>query len=90
MPEQLHVAVVAAALLLLATGCGDGQPDDQAPPAARRQAEEKLNDYGLTEAQAACVVERLGADTVVEAGDLNALAESATYQAAARACTSGS
>ncbi len=89
MPAKRRVALMTAALLLAAPGCATSDGGDPAPPAARRQAEEKLHDYGLTKAQAACVVDRLGADTVVEADDVGALVQSGPYQTAAKACTSG-
>ncbi len=88
MPAKRRLALMTAALLLAAPGCATNG-GDPAPPAARRQAEEKLHDYGLTNAQAACVVDRLGADTVVEADDVGALVQSGPYQTAAKACTSG-
>jgi hypothetical protein len=84
-----RAALLALALVSTAAACGgsDGSgPDD----AQVRQAVEQLQRFGLTEAQAGCVVDRLGADTVVEAADLSALADSATYRAAAEACADAS
>ena len=77
------LAVLLGALGLL--GCG-GSDDDPAVTGPRTQAVEKLRDYGLTAKDAACVADELGAETVVEATDLNALAESQEYRDAADAC----
>ncbi|MCB0962365.1 MAG: hypothetical protein KDA98_03550 [Acidimicrobiales bacterium] len=83
-------AVAVAATVLLAGGAlaacsSDG--DDVDADGARDQAIEQLVDFGLDQDQATCVVDRLGADAVVEAADLTALAESQDYRDAATACT---
>ena len=77
------LAVVLGAFGLLGCGASD---DDPAVTGPRAQAVEKLRDYGLTARDAACVADELGAETVVEATDLNALAESQEYRDAADAC----
>ncbi|MEZ5140027.1 MAG: hypothetical protein R2702_18185 [Acidimicrobiales bacterium] len=77
------LAVVLGSLGLL--GCGGGS-DDPAVTGPRQQAVEKLRDYGLTAEQARCIADDLGAEAVVEATDLNALADSQEYRDAADAC----
>jgi hypothetical protein len=83
-----RLAPLVVAFCLVAAACGsEGEAPDDGPV---RQAIEQLRDFGLTEAQASCVVDRIGADTVDEAGDLTALAESEAYRAAAEACVDAS
>ena len=77
--------LAAAALALALTGCGKGS-GDPADDGASKQAVERLVDYGLPKAQARCIVEDLGAETVVEVGDLSALVDSQDYRDAARSC----
>lgn len=89
MTNSLRVAALAAALVIAALGCSSSSGGTPSGP-AQNQAVERLRDFGLTKGQASCVVDRLGADTVVEAGDLSALARSGPYQDAAKACTKGS
>ena len=82
-----RTTVLLMAILLALGGTGCAKSDAGSDPApARRQAVEKLRAYGLTSTQATCVVDRLGSDPVVEANDLDALAEGGPYQAAAKAC----
>ncbi|MGI8755434.1 MAG: hypothetical protein ACR2MB_06150 [Acidimicrobiales bacterium] len=78
--------LLVAALIVISAGCSKSSGSDPAPPAAHRQAVEKLHGYGLTKKQATCVVDRLGTDTVVEAVDLNALAASGPYRKASESC----
>jgi hypothetical protein len=47
---------------------------------------ERLHDFGLTEEQASCIVDEVGAEAVVEASDLTALTDSQQYRDAAEAC----
>ena len=90
MPRLLRAALPLLAVAAVLTGCGgsDGATDP-ASSGPRAQAEEKLVAFGLTEDQASCIVEDLGADTVVEATDLNALTDSGPYRDAADTCTDG-
>jgi hypothetical protein len=78
--------LAAASAALVLGGCGDDGAADDADPAATAQATERLVGYGLTEDQAACVVDELGAATITEASDLNALVEGEAYRAAADGC----
>lgn len=88
LPRARLLAAAAAAALVLG-GCGDdGGGGDDADPAAATQATERLVGYGLTEEQATCVVDELGAATVTEAPDLNALVEGQAYRDAAEGCVS--
>ncbi|MCB1039613.1 MAG: hypothetical protein R2701_07055 [Acidimicrobiales bacterium] len=85
-------AAVAATLLVAAlgtlglAGCGDSD-GGPAARAERTQAVERLQDYGLSDDQASCVVDALGAETIVEATDLNAFTEGQDYRDAADRCT---
>jgi hypothetical protein len=81
------VAIALAAMGL--GGCGDSGGSDPATSGARTQAIEELHDYGLTEEQATCIADELGAETVIEATDLNALVEGQEYRDAAEACIDG-
>lgn len=87
LPRACLLAAAASAALVLG-GCGDDGGTDDADPAAATQATERLVGYGLTEEQAACVVEDLGAATITEAPDLNALVEGQAYRDAAEGCVS--
>ncbi|MFN8019393.1 MAG: hypothetical protein U0P45_14915 [Acidimicrobiales bacterium] len=80
-----RAGALALALAVAATACG-GSSSDPATVGPRRQAEERLRDYGLTAKQATCVVDELGAESVVEVGDLDALVASQQYKDAARTC----
>src|SRR3954470_9397377 len=68
------------------TACGGSGSDDPSTSGPTKQAAERLRDFGLTADQASCVVDEVGADTVVEATDLNAFADSQQYRDAAEAC----
>lgn len=77
------LALVAAALVLVGCGGSSDGPETRGP---RDQAVEQLRSFGLSQDEATCVVDELGPDTVIEAADLNALAESKPYRDAAEAC----
>lgn len=79
---------IAVGLVSGAAACG-GSSDDPATTGPRDQAVEKLRSYGLTADQARCIVDELGADTVVEAADTNALTEGQAYRDAAEECIDG-
>lgn len=81
----LALATAIAPVLVLA-GCGSGSSSDPATAGPAKQAVEKLRDYGLTAEQARCVVQEVGAQTVVEAADLNAFTDSQQYRDAAKVC----
>lgn len=87
MANLLRATGLAAVLALAAAGCSsDGGGSDPATDGPRARAVEQLRDLGLTEEQAACVTDELGAETVVEATDLNALAQGQPYRDAADTC----
>jgi hypothetical protein len=76
-------ALLALALALGACGSNGSDPDETGPV---DQAVEKLDGFGLSAGEASCVVDAVGAETVVEASDLNAFTESQQYQDAAKEC----
>lgn len=80
------LSVLAASLLTVTASCGDGDGSDPESTGPTKQAVERLHEFGLTNEQAGCLVDEIGADTVVEATDLNALTDSQQYQDAAEAC----
>ena len=82
-------AVLVALGSLILGACGGASSSDPEVTGPRAQAVEKLRDYGLTRPQAACIAEALGAQTVVEATDLNALVDSQPYRDAAKKCIDG-
>ena len=92
MPTRAHrlgaLLLLAASLVTVATACGDEGSDPETSGPAK-QAVERLHDFGLTTEQARCIVDEVGADSVVEATDLNALTDSQEYQDAAEACIDG-
>jgi hypothetical protein len=89
LPRSRHRLVIASFLALSvgsvlgACSSGGSNPDETGPT---NQAVEKLRDFGLTTEQAECVVDEVGAESVVEATDLNAYTDSQQYQDAAEAC----
>jgi len=80
-----RLAVVLAALALAATACGSDGPSAE-EKAERTHAVDVLVASGLSKDQASCMVDRLGADTVVEAANADVLADGEPYQQAAKAC----
>lgn len=82
----LLAAVAFAAPAVGLAACGSSGSSDPATAGPAKQAVEKLRDYGLTTTQARCVVDRVGAQTVVEASDLNAFTDSQPYRDAAKVC----
>jgi len=83
--RRLPCAFAVVLGVSLAT-CGSDGSGDPATTGPRTQAVEKLEAFGLPEDQAACIIEQIGAVTVVEATDLNAFTESDEYQRAADRC----
>ena len=79
-------SMLAIALVTVVASCSKSDGSDPESTGPTTQAVERLHDYGLTEDQAECVVEDLGAEAVVEATDLTAFADSQQYQDAAKAC----
>jgi hypothetical protein len=81
-------SLLVAGLALAGAGCSSGgsDPESTGPTA---QAVERLREFGLDADEAECVVDELGADTVVESTDLTALTDSQQYQDAADSCIDG-
>jgi hypothetical protein len=90
VPTRLHRLAVwpllAASLVLVASSCSKSDGSDPERTGPTKQAVERLHDFGLTTEQARCVVDEVGAASVVEATDLNALTGSQEYQDAAKTC----
>ena len=90
MPTRTRSAAALSMLLVslvtVVASCSksDGADPEESGPTA--QAVERLHEFGLTNDQATCVVEEVGAASVVEAADLNALTDSQQYQDAAETC----
>jgi hypothetical protein len=83
----IRAALLAAACVVVGAGCGlSGGSDDPATSGPRSQAVERLHDYGLPVAEARCIVDRMGAQTVVETSSIDALVAGAPYRAAEQAC----
>jgi hypothetical protein len=83
--QTVRRAVLTGVVLLALTACsGDGEPTP--PQGSVDRAVERLVDYGLTTDEAACVADALGPATVVEAGDINAFADSEAYRDAVEGC----
>jgi len=80
------LTLVSASLVTVAASCSKSDGSDPESTGPTKQAIERLHDFGLTEEQADCVVDEVGADAVVEAADLNAFTDSQQYQDAAKAC----
>lgn len=83
-------SLVAASLVASAGACSKSDGSDPERTGPTEQAVERLRDFGLSADQAACIVDEVGAGSVVEAADLNALTESQQYRDAAKACIDGS
>jgi hypothetical protein len=88
-PRLAVASLLAAALLSGAAACSDDGGSDPETTGPVEQAVEQLRDFGLTADEAECVVDELGADTVVESTDLSALTGSQQYQDAADTCIDG-
>ncbi len=86
LPSRPWLAATALACALGLVACGsDGGPDPE-ETGRRDRAVTVLRDYGLTKAQAECITDRLGAETVAEASDVGALAAGQPFQDAVKAC----
>ncbi|CAN5635727.1 hypothetical protein BH10ACT1_BH10ACT1_26430 [soil metagenome] len=89
MRHLLRATLVGLGLTLVAAGCsGSGGGEDRDSEGARDRAVEVLRDFGLTAEQAACITDDLGAETIVEASDVQALTEGQAYRDAAEDCIS--
>lgn len=78
------IAVLISAVTLLA--CGSDSTADRDAAGARTRAVTQLVDFGLPEDQSECIVDELGADVVVAAGDMDVLAAGQVYQDAVATC----
>ena len=78
--------VISLALLVGLAGCGSPHAPSREVTGATARANRQLRDYGLTKAQAACMVDQVGAEVVNEATDLTALTQGGAYQDAAKEC----
>jgi hypothetical protein len=72
--------------LLTTAGCGGDDPSDRVPEGARAQAIEQLEAFGLPRDQATCIADELGADVVLESGDIVTLTAGGEYRSAAEVC----
>jgi hypothetical protein len=82
-----RAALAAAACAVAAVGCGSsGGSADPASVGPRQQAVERLHDYGLPSAEARCIVDHMGAETVVETSSISALVAGQPYRTAEKAC----
>lgn len=80
------MAMLGVSLVTVIASCSKSDGSDPETSGPVNQAVERLHDFGLTTEEARCVVDEVGAETVVEATDLNAYADSEQYQAAAEGC----
>lgn len=91
MRHLLRAALIAMVLTVVAAGCGSSSgsgSEDRGTGGAQDRAIEVLRDFGLTSEEAACVTDDLGAQTIVEASDIQALTEGQAYRDAAEDCIS--
>lgn len=90
-PWRIRRVAVLYLVALIALGgsiasCSSSDADPEAT-GATQQAVERLTDFGLNKDEATCVVDELGAASVVEATELNAFVDGQSYQDAAAGCT---
>jgi hypothetical protein len=78
--------MLTASVVTVGASCSKSEGSDPESTGPTKQAVERLEDFGLTDEQATCIVDELGADTVVEATDLTALTESEQFQDASKDC----
>lgn len=86
LPSRPWLAASALACALALVACGSDGGADPEETGRRDRAVTLLRDFGLTEADAECITDRLGSETVVEATDMAILASGQPYQDAAEAC----
>lgn len=80
------VSMLAVSLVTVAASCAKSDGSDPESTGPAKQAVERLHDFGLSTTEARCVVDKVGADSVVEATDLNAYTDGQQYQDAAKDC----
>lgn len=89
MSSRTVAAAVATALALTLTACGGSSASrNDSPPGETARARKLLVDIGIVPAEADCIIDELGADTIVEAPDLGVLADGGPYKEAAKKCLS--
>lgn len=88
VPGRVKRLLVGLAVVFAFAGCSKSEGTTPEETGVRTRAIEELRDYGLTAKQAACVTDKLGAQSVVEATDLTALTEGQPYKDAADVCIS--
>lgn len=88
LPGRLRPVLVGLAVVLALASCSKSEGTTPEETGVRTRAIEELRDYGLTAKQAACVADKIGAQSVVEATDLTALTEGQPYKDAADVCLS--
>lgn len=86
--RPVRYGFAALAVAVATVGCSSSDGDATSDKGKAKQAVEELQGFGLSEDEATCIVDAIGADAIVEAVDLNAFSESQQYQDAAGDCTS--
>ncbi len=86
MRNLARATLLASAVALSLVACGGGSSSDPATTGPTKQAVERLREYGLTAKQARCVVDEVGAQTVVESPDVATFVDSQQYRDAADTC----
>ncbi|MEZ5178985.1 MAG: hypothetical protein R2746_12145 [Acidimicrobiales bacterium] len=86
LPPRPWLAATALACALALAACGSDGKADPEETGRRDRAVTVLRDYGLSKAEAECITDELGAETVAEATDVAILASGQPYKDAARAC----
>lgn len=86
MPARRLLAAALCTLVLAGCGGSSGGDDPVEAKGVRDRAVQELVAWGLPKAEAECITDRLGAETVVEAPDIGVLTDGGDYRAAAEAC----
>jgi hypothetical protein len=81
-----RAALLAAACAVATAACSSGGSDGPEATGARRQAVERLERYGLPDAEAACIVDELGPEAVNETASVDALVAGQEYRDAQESC----
>ena len=80
------VLLIVVSLSTVVASCSKSDGSDPEASGATTQAVERLQDFGLAKDEATCIVDEVGAPSVVEATDLIAYTDGQQYQDAAEAC----
>lgn len=86
LPPRPWLAAIALTCTVALAACGSDAKADPEEVGRRDRAVTVLRDYGLSKAEAECVTDELGAETVAEATDVAALASGQPFKDAAEAC----